>query len=224
MASIDLQRSSTFKHPRSPGTIMALNPSNNPHDSELRFERRSNIKSDFTLFPSFPLDSFLCQTSDPISSRLFSQPEPGTLSMDTMTPPGNGHTENYKSYHLPSPLCSIIQDPEATSSPVSENLDYCSRFNPQPYQSTIHNNPSPNSTRNINPYRGIPCSPPESLSSEYRHSGGQDINRTPKMITGSPGQKLDDPHSAAAYGINEPPISTAYLPTTFHLEREPTCK
>lgn len=205
---------------------MALNSSDNPHDSELRFERRSNIKSDFTLFPSSPLDSFLCQNSDPVSSRLFSQPEPGPFSMDTMNPPGNGHTENYKAYQLlPSPLCSIIRDPEATSSPVSDNLDYfsSSRFNPQPCQSTIHSNPSPNSTRNIDSYRRIPYSP-ESLASEYRYSGGQDTNRTPKVITGSSGQKLDDPHSAGVYGINEPPISTAYLSTTFHQEREPTCK
>lgn len=203
---------------------MASNPSNNPHDSELGFERRSN-KSDFTLFPSFPLDNFLCQTSDPISSRLFSQPEPaGQFPMDTMTPPGNGHTENYKTY-LPSPLSSIIRDSGATSSPVSDNLDYCTstRFNPQPCQSTIHNNPPSNSIRNIDPYRRIPSSP-ESLASEYRYTGGQDTNRTPKVITGSPEPKLPDHHPVGVYDINEPVGSTAYLPTNFPLEREPTCK
>lgn len=225
MASIDLQRSSTFKHPRSPGAIMDFNPPNNPHDSELPSERRSN-KSDFTLF-SFPLDSFLCQTSDPISSRLFCQPElAGSFSMNTMTPPGNGHTEDYKTHHhLPSPLSLIIRDFGATSSPVSDNLDYCTSagFNPQSCQSTIHNNHSSNSIRNIDPHRRTPDSP-ESLSSECRYHGGQDTNRTLKVITGSPGPKLSDPHPVGVYDINEPIGSTAYLPTNFPLEREPTCK
>lgn len=225
MASIDLQQSSTFKHPRSPETIMAFNPPNNPHDSELRFERRSNLKSDFTLFPSFPLDSFLCQTSDPISSRLFSQPGPGPFSMDTMTPPGNGHTENYKTYHhLPSPLCSIIRDPDPTSSPISDNLGYCStRFNPQPGQNTIHNNLPSNRIRDMDPNQRIPYSP-ESLSSEYRYSGGHDTNRTLKMIAGSPGPKFSGPHATGVYGMNEPAGSTSYLPVTYNAESEPACK
>lgn len=203
---------------------MAFNPPNNPHDSELRFERRSNFRSDFTLFPSLPLDTFLCQTSDPISSRLFSQPEPGSFSMDAMTPLGNGHTENYKAYHLPSPLCSIIRDPDPTSSPISDNSGYYStRFNPQSGQHTIHNNLPSNRIRDMDPNQRIPYSP-ESLSSEYRYSGGQDANRTHKMIAGSPGQKFSGSHSAGVYSTNEPAGSTSCLPSTFHIERELACK
>lgn len=197
----------------------------NPHDSELRFERRSNLKPDFTLFPSFPLDSFLCQTSDPITSRLFSQPDPGPFSIETMTPTGNGHTENYKTYHhLPSPLSSIIRDPDPTSSPISDNLGYYNtKFNSQPGQNTVHNNLPSNRIRDMDPNQRTPYSP-ESLLSEYHYSSGQDTNRTLKMIAGSPEQKFSGPHPAGVYGINEPAGSTPYLSTTFHIEREIACK
>lgn len=141
--------------------------------------------------------------------------------MDTMTPPESGHAENYKTYHhLSSPLCPIIRDPEAASSPVSDNLGYCStRFNPQPGQSTIHNTPSSNRIRDMDPSQRIPYSP-ESLQSEYRYSGGQDTNRTLKVIAGSPGQKFSDPNPA---GVYEPTGSMPYTPT-FLIERESACK
>lgn len=225
---MDVQQSSTFKHPLSSETIMAFNPPNNPHDRGLLFENRSNIKSDFTLFPS-PLDSFLCQTSDPISSRLFSQPEPESYSMDTMSTPDNGSTEKYKPYHhLPSPLYSIVRDPEATSSPISDSLGYCgTRFNTPSGQGAIQNNvPSSNlgRIRDIDSSQRVPYSP-ESLPSEYRYSSGQDtVNRAPKVRSASPGHKLSDSHNSGVYGISDPTGPAQYFPAPFPLEKEPACE
>lgn len=69
----------------------------------------------------------------------------------------------------------------------------------------------------------IPYSP-ESLSSEYPYSGGQDTSRTLKVVVGSPEQKFYGPQPAGVYDTNEPAETTPYLPATFHIEREPACK
>ncbi|KAH8155083.1 uncharacterized protein LAJ45_00092 [Morchella importuna] len=211
------------------------NPSNplllplDTRGSPRRFEKRSNfnIKSDFTLFPpSSPLDNFLCQTSDPISSRLFSQPTTGSYSMDTTTIPtteNNSTTEKYKPY-LPSPL--YVRDPE-TSSPTSDHLSYtCSsgntKFNPPQQgqgQGGIHNSLPLGRMRDTDPSQRIPYSP-ESLASEYRYStSGQEtqLNRTtPKARGTSP----SGGHNPPMYGINESAGPGSYFSASFSLEKE----